>query len=136
MTAIRVIVRTLVNPTEDDQKVLKAISTLSEGGTITRTPLANETIQITSESDSLKSLTPLRDLLKRERVRGAARSVMFASIRGSTLAFMLNKQVAYAGRASFATSDNESPLGPIEVTIQAEDPAQVIDWLAPPLSQR
>jgi predicted RNA binding protein with dsRBD fold (UPF0201 family) len=126
----------LVHPTEDEENVRKAIGTVCEGGTITRAVLANETTQITAESDSLKSLTPFRDLLKRERVRSAARSIMFASIRGSTLAFALNKQVAYAGRISFATSDYESPLGPIEVTVQAEDPAQVVDWLAPPPNQR
>lgn len=134
MTTVRV--RALLMPTESEEKVMRALETVIARGTITKNALPDGTFEILSESSSLQSLTPLRDLLKRERIRSAARSIFFASQRGSTISFGFNKQVAYAGKISFATSDHESPLGPIMVTIQADDPNHVIDWLAPQPLQR
>jgi predicted RNA binding protein with dsRBD fold (UPF0201 family) len=66
-----------------------------------------------------------------DRVRDAARKVFFAGIRGKTIGFCLNKQVAFAGHISFSEEVAESPLGPIRVTIECENPRQLIDWLAP-----
>jgi predicted RNA binding protein with dsRBD fold (UPF0201 family) len=42
---------------------------------------------------------------------------------------MLNKQVATVSKVSF--TDDESPLGPIIVTIEALDIERLIDYLAP-----
>ena len=41
----------------------------------------------------------------------------------------LNKQVAFAGHISFSAPEGESPLGPIRLSIEAQDPVDVIDWL-------
>jgi predicted RNA binding protein with dsRBD fold (UPF0201 family) len=56
--------------------------------------------------------------------------VFFGGIRGKTISFCLNKQVAFAGHVSFSEEVAESPLGPIRVTIESENPSQLIDWLA------
>lgn len=49
---------------------------------------------------------------------------------GSTW-FYLNKQAAAAGRIALCAEADESPLGPIRVTIRSPDIGAVIDWLAP-----
>ena len=49
---------------------------------------------------------------------------------GNRIVFFLNKQAAYAGHVSFSAPEGESPLGPIQVVIETENPEQVIDWLA------
>ena len=46
------------------------------------------------------------------------------------MVFFLNKQAAYAGHVSFSAPDGESPLGPIQVVLETENPEQLIDWLA------
>jgi predicted RNA binding protein with dsRBD fold (UPF0201 family) len=44
--------------------------------------------------------------------------------------FYLNKQAAYAGHVSFSAPEGESPLGPIQVIVETENPEQLVDWLA------
>ena len=67
----------------------------------------------------------------REQILDAARKVLFNGIQGNTVCFYLNKQVAYVGHISFSQSVGESPLGPIRVEIESDNPHAVIDWLAP-----
>lgn len=53
-----------------------------------------------------------------------------AGAGGSTW-FYLNKQAAAAGRVALCAEADESPLGPIRVTIRSPSIDEVIDWLAP-----
>jgi predicted RNA binding protein with dsRBD fold (UPF0201 family) len=70
-------------------------------------------------------------VLYRDHIRDASRKALFKGIRGSNIVFYLNKQVAFVGHVSFSEAEAESPLGPIKVIIQTEDPQEIIDWLAP-----
>ena len=76
------------------------------------------------------SLVKLRNILRNDRIRDAARRLLFKSIRGNTINFCLNKQVAYAGHVSFSEETAESPLGPIRVIVTAENPSLLVEWLA------
>ena len=75
-------------------------------------------------SEGLESLTHLRGLLRRTRIRDAARALFTRSASGDRLSFGLNKQAAYAGHISFYRS-GESPLGPIQVTLNGDIPAVI-----------
>jgi len=86
---------------------------------------------LTARITGLEGLTKLSNLLKREQILAAARKVLRSSITNSSITFYLNKQVAYAGHVSFCQQSGESPLGPITVKIDCEDPKKLIDWLAP-----
>jgi predicted RNA binding protein with dsRBD fold (UPF0201 family) len=79
----------------------------------------------------LEDLENLKNVLRQEAIRDAARKVLFNSVSGSSIVVYLNKQAAFAGKASFCERYDESPLGPITLTITSESPEQVIDWLAP-----
>ena len=76
------------------------------------------------------SLERFRMILQRDRIRAAARSVLRRSLEGNRIVFSLNKQAAYAGHVSFSAPEGESPLGPIQVILETENPEQLIDWLA------
>ena len=55
----------------------------------------------------------------------------FSEVQEATLIrFWLNKQVAFAGHISFCEETAESPLGPLKVTIETDNPQQLIEWLA------
>lgn len=73
------------------------------------------------------SIDNIRELLKRQRIRDAARSVLMRGARGGATSFRLNKQVAAVGKVSF--SSEPQPLGDIEVTISSQDLDGVIDSL-------
>jgi predicted RNA binding protein with dsRBD fold (UPF0201 family) len=117
-----------INPTESEEKVRKAIENLF-GNVETHVESIYRVVKILSESKTLDTLTKFQNLLRRECIRAAARTVLFGGTRDKTLTFCLNKQVAYAGHISFANEESESPLGPIKVRIQCDNPREVINWL-------
>ena len=84
-----------------------------------------------ARTKGIGGLTKLYNLLRRERIRDAARGVLFEGLNGKSIVFYLNKQVAYAGHISFSKPIGESPLGPIKVQIQCDSPRELIEWLAP-----
>ncbi len=129
--ATRIVVEADIRPTEDPEKVLKAISTFFEPDTINIVG-SKGTKRAIAVSYTLKSLQKLRYLLRAERILDAARKVMRKGLREDKLVFYIHKQAAYVGKVSFVSGDNESPLGAIVVTIEHPDPKRVIDWLAPP----
>jgi len=85
---------------------------------------------LVAEAKGQDSLIKLRNLLRNDRIRDAARKLLFKSIRGNTIGFYLNKQVAFAGHISFSEETAESPLGPIRIIIETDDPRQLVEWLA------
>ncbi len=125
-----------VNPTEDPQKVLRALRKLfdaefeleetGEGWAVWR-----------AECNDFSCLAPLkREIVKRGLDR-TFRDLLRRLARGSgnMLIFKLNKQAAFVGVPSFAEEDVESPLGPITVVVEGnerEDVLALIDWLTNP----
>ena len=74
-------------------------------------------------------LERFRMIIQRDRIRAAARSQLFRGWEGNRIVVFLNKQVAYAGHVSFSAPEGESPLGPIRLSIEAQDPVEIIEWL-------
>jgi predicted RNA binding protein with dsRBD fold (UPF0201 family) len=130
MEEIAIRMETEINPTEDEEKVKKAVANLF-GNIPTQTKPSYKGSILTAEAKGQEALAKLRNLLRMDRVRDATRKVLFDGLRGKTISFCLNKQVAFAGHVSFSEEVAESPLGPIKVIIECENPRQLIDWLAP-----
>ena len=130
MDEITVHIETDVKPTESEEKVKKALWNLF-GNVSTETKPVHKGSVLTAEAKGQGALDRLRSILSRDRIRDAARKALLGDLRGDTLTFYLNKQVAFAGHVSFSEAEAESPLGPIRVTIQSENPRELVDWLAP-----
>ena len=128
MDKINVFVEVEINPTESEEKVKHAIENVF-GDIPTQIKSSHEGNFIVAEKSGKETLTKFHNLLRRERVRNAARKLFFERLSGETISFCLNKQVAYAGHISFSKEVAESPLGPIRVTINCKDPKEVINWL-------
>ncbi len=107
-------------PTEDKEKVVRAIKSIFPDASVQGGEL------LIAEASSIDMFA---ELLKRQRIRDAARRVMRRNISGSTTTFRLNKQVAAIGKVSFA--EEEHPLGDIEVTISSDALESLIDSIAP-----
>jgi predicted RNA binding protein with dsRBD fold (UPF0201 family) len=117
-----------VNLTESEEKVKRAIENIF-GSIQTNVEPLYRGVRIATESKGSEALAKFCNLLRRERIRAAARKVFLEGIDGKTINFCLNKQVAYAGHISFSKEEAESPLGPIKVKIKSENPRRLIDWL-------
>jgi hypothetical protein len=126
---VTVNVETEINPTESEEKVKAAVSCILGNASITIKPDGKTNI-LTAEAKGQESLVKLRNIMRSDRVRDASRKALFRNTRGNTIRFCLNKQVAFAGHISFCEETAESPLGPIKVTIDTDNPQQLIEWLA------
>lgn len=130
MNDIRVQLEVEVNHTEDLEKVKEAVENIF--GTLTFKVKHRTWGQLlTAKTTGTEGLTKLKDILARERIRAAARKVLRGGMTENSVAFYLNKQVAYAGHISFSQKTAESPLGPISVQIRCRDPRKLIEWLTP-----
>ncbi len=133
MPKIRVEVE--IRPTEDPEKVKKALRNVFDPDRIRIEERGNGYKILIAESYSYRSLLKLHDLIRRERILDAARSMLRKGVMGNMLVFKINKQAALQNHLSFVESDAESPLGPITFIIETENPYEVIDWLAPKTSR-
>ncbi|MDX1534097.1 MAG: RNA-binding domain-containing protein [Thermoplasmata archaeon] len=102
-------IKTPLRPTESAEKVARAVRNVFpeaqlEGEAALHGPAG--------------SLDHFAELLRRQRIRDAAREVLQGAIRGNRLEFHLNKQAAFVGRISFSA---HAPLGDIQVVLAAED---------------
>ncbi len=129
MVEVAVFVEADVNPTEDEDKVRAAINNVVSNASITVKPTQRGST-LNAQAQGQDSLVNLRKMMRNDRIRDAARRILFKSIRGNTISFYLNKQVAFAGHVSFSEETSESPLGPIRFTIKTDDPEQLVEWLA------
>lgn len=129
MDQVTIHVEAEINPTETEEKVKAAVSNLFGNVSMAVEPEGKGSV-LTAEASGQDSLIKFRNLLRSDRIRDAARRVLFHSIRGNNISFCLNKQVAYAGHISFSEESAESPLGPICVTIASDNPRLLIEWLA------
>jgi len=119
-----------VNPTEDEVRVRRAVENVFSNVQFVLEPLKRGSLLMATTS-GMDALTKFYNLLRRERIRDAARGVMYKGLTGHSIVFYLNKQVAYAGHISFSQATGESPLGPIKVQIQCDNPRGIVHWLAP-----
>ena len=129
MVEVTVFVETQINPTENEESVKAAVNNFLDNATITIKPSIKGS-SLTAIAKGQDSLFKLRNLLHNDRIRDASRRLLFKSIRGNMISFYLNKQVAFVGHISFSEESAESPLGPIRVNIETDNPEQLIDWLA------
>ena len=139
---INVKVSAAIYPTEDPNKVTKAISFLFTG-----IELQKETVDI---MESEKEVSPvfrltgtggidllytLHGLIRREQIIDSIRNKVFnkgLSREGLSVSFLLNKQAAFVGVPSVPAQ--EESLGSIEVTIRAGSPEEMerlFEWLLP-----
>ena len=130
MNEIKIRVGAEINLTEDLEKVKRAVENVFSMAEV-EVKTSQKGSLLIAKTRGMEGLSKLYNLLRRERIRDAARRVLFKGLGESSITFYLNKQVAYAGHISFCQPVAESPLGPIKVQITCDKPKELIEWLAP-----
>lgn len=120
----------IVNPTEDEAKVERAMHNIFPSMRIERVQGQNGQPLLRIQSHDLEALSTLRNLIRQERIRSAARSLLRARARAEGIHMFLNKQAAFAGHVSFCEPTGESPNGPISIEVESSEMEPVIDFLA------
>jgi uncharacterized protein len=127
---VSVSAETLVNPSEDPDRVIRCLVNAINGGTPT---IQNSNALVTCEG--IHSLHHIRVGVKSRLSEGVLRRLLERNRRDNTTWFLLNKQAAHSGVIALVEDWDESSLGPIKVTIDSRDLDKVIDWLVPSITR-
>lgn len=127
---LSVTVETVVRPTEDEAKVERALHNIFPSERIQKVGTSGAEVVLRIHGGEIDFLSNLRNLIKQEAIRSAARSVLTSRTHGQRILIHLNKQAAFAERVSFCQPEGESPNGPISIEIESSAPESVVDYLA------
>lgn len=138
---IHVKVSAAVYPTEDPEKVIRAILALFTDIIIEKKAIETTESEgvspflFLSGEGGLDLLQNLHGLIRREQIIDSVRDKVFSrglSSDGLSTIFMLNKQAAFVGVPSIPAQ--KDPMGSIEIFIRAdstEEMARLFEWLLP-----
>ena len=111
-----------INPTEDVDKVIKAISNIFEFDEL---EIGDGYILVTGDKESLRDL---RESLKSRKIRDTAERMFIKGSEGDRIFFSLSKQAALVSIPNFVDREM-SALGEIDVTIETDDVEAFIKWM-------
>ncbi|MGH9993444.1 MAG: RNA-binding domain-containing protein [Nitrososphaera sp.] len=118
-----------VNPSEDPQKVMDAIARVIDRCS----PEFRYGSRIVGRAVGTEPLSVIYEQVRSRSAMGVLRRMLIDNRAGGSTWFLLNKQAASAGIAAVIEDDQESPLGPIRITINCEELDSLVDWLVPEL---
>ena len=114
--------RARVNPTEDMDKVIKAISNIFKFDEL---EIGDGYVIVTGERESLFDL---RESLKIRKIRTTAQRIFLNGTEGDKIIFSLSKQAALVSTPNFVDREM-SVLGEIDVNIQTDNIERFIEWM-------
>jgi predicted RNA binding protein with dsRBD fold (UPF0201 family) len=125
---VYVAAETIINPSEEPNKVIKCLINTVNGGF----PKINEEGNLAIvETEGIHALHHIRVGVKSRFTAGVLRRLFENNRSNNKTWFLLNKQAAYSGVIAIVESSDESTLGPILVTIDSRDLDHVLKWLVP-----
>jgi predicted RNA binding protein with dsRBD fold (UPF0201 family) len=124
---IKTSAETICNPSEDLEKVKKALLNVLEGE-VEVEEIGEGLYQLRVEGNGPKSIDKILHGFERRRVLMAVRKHLKSRVQNGKTEFLLNKQAAYVGVVSI-WEEGESVLGPIKATISVPDIYGLIEWM-------
>ena len=118
----KMMARARVNPTEDLDKVIEAMSNIFKFDDL---EIGEGYVIVTGE---MESLMDLRESLKIRKIRDTAQRMFLKGTEGNTIIFSLSKQAALVSTPNFVDREM-SALGEIDVTIETDDVEGFIEWI-------
>ena len=112
-----------VNPSEDPDKTKKSMSNIFPYSTI-----KTENYSISAESKDLTSLEKIYEVVHSKQSQKTYRRNLQKNLNNDSTWFYLNKQAAFVEKIAICDESEESPLGPIKVTLTSSRIDEIIDW--------
>ncbi len=111
-----------VNPTEDLNKVIKAVSNIFKYDEL---EVGEDYIRVTGGKESLQEL---KESLKNRKIRDTAQRIFLKGAEDDIITFSLSKQAALVSVPNFVDREM-SALGEIDVKIETDDVTALIEWM-------
>ena len=113
-----------LNPSEDTEKVTRAISNIFPYSTI-----KSEIFSVNAQSKDLRSFEKIYETINKKKSQNTYRRYLEKNLDNDTTWFYLNKQAAFVEQIAICEEAEESPLGPIKVIITSSNIDAIIDWI-------
>jgi len=113
-----------VNPSESIEKIEIAISNIFPYSII-----KNNNFSINAQSKELRSFEKIYQFIQNNKLQKNYLHSLEDNLQGNTTWFYLNKQAAFVEQIAICEESDESPLGPIKVTISSSNIDAIIDWI-------
>ncbi|OYT58636.1 hypothetical protein B6U71_04225 [Euryarchaeota archaeon ex4484_178] len=123
---VEIIIETEINPTEDVEKIKGAILNIF--------PDAKFEIFAGEIKAFSRDIENFGKILREEKIRDAARSVLLGNLYDNEIIFRINKQAATVGKINFSVGD--VPLGDMKITIKGENLREMVNRIAPDTRKR
>ena len=113
-----------LNPSEDPAKVEKAIANIFPYSII-----KYENFTMFAQSKELRSFEKIYETIHTNQSQKIYSRNLENNLENDTTWFFLNKQAAFVERVAICDEPEESPLGPIKVTLTSSNIDGIIDWI-------
>ena len=113
-----------INPSESIEKVEQTISSIFPYSVI-----KNNEFSINAISKELRSFEKIYHFIHNNKLQKNFLSSLEDNLENDTTWFYLNKQAAFVEQIAICEEFDESPLGPIKVTLASSNIDRIIDWI-------
>jgi len=120
---LEIIVQAHVNPSEELEKVTTAIKNIFPGFNFL---LKDNKLYFSTEK--LEILKKIKEQIRSRSTLAVLKKFLYNNQSMGTTWFLLNKQAAFSGVVVIVEEEDESPLGPIKITIKNQDIEEIIKW--------
>ena len=120
---LEITVQTYINPSEELEKVNFAIKNIFPNSNFM---LKDNKLHLSTEK--LEDLKKIKDQIRSRSTISVLKKVLYNNQNMDITWFLLNKQAAFSGVVAVVEEEDESPLGPIKITIKNRDIEEIITW--------
>ena len=113
-----------INPSESIEKVEQTISSIFPYSVI-----KNNEFTINAISKELRSFEKIYQFIHNNKLQKNFLRSLEDNLENDTTWFYLNKQAAFVEQIAICEEFDESPLGPIKVTLSSSNIDRIIDWI-------
>lgn len=113
-----------INPSESIEKVEQTISSIFPYSVI-----KNNEFTIIAISKELRSFEKIYHFIHNNKLQKNFLRSLEDNLENDTTWFYLNKQAAFVEQIAICEEFDESPLGPIKVTLTSSNIDRIIDWI-------
>ena len=113
-----------INPSESIEKVEQTISSIFPYSVI-----KNNEFTINAISKELRSFEKIYQFIHNNKLQKNFLRSLEDNLKNDTTWFYLNKQAAFVEQIAICEEFDESPLGPIKVTLSSSNIDRIIDWI-------
>ena len=120
---LEITVQAYVNPSEEIEKVNFAIKNVFPDST-----LILKDNKLYTSTEKLEILKKVKDQIRSKSALSVLKKILFSNQTMGTTWFLLNKQAAFSKVVALIEDEDESPLGPIKITIRNQNTEEIINW--------